>query len=226
MTHFASLGHNTYAFDLPGFGQSFNPEPPADKPLTTTWYCNIITSAIIRLGLEKYHLVGHHAGACLALEMAVLNLSNVLSLSLVGASVMTPSERAAMKDRFFAPFNAPAADGSHLLKTWEYLRKMGCPTGDDLGLIQREFLDHARAWRGRNQIYAAVWDQDGTDLYMRVKCPLLVMCARDDVLWEFFHHVKDLRSDVRAEEVGGANFSLDIDARRVAGFIEEFVRRS
>jgi hypothetical protein len=49
-------------------------------------------------------------------------------------------------------------DGSHLLKTWDYLRAMG--VGEDLELFQREAIDHIRAWKGRNQIYGAIWDQD------------------------------------------------------------------
>jgi pimeloyl-ACP methyl ester carboxylesterase len=224
MHHYASTGYNTYALDLPGFGQSFDPISPPDQPLTTPWYAKILHSALTQLDLGKYHLVGHHSGAVLSIELAIIYPDDVQSISLIGASIMTAEERAAMKEVFFAPFNEPLPDGSHLLKTWAYLQKMGCPS-TDLSLLQREFLDHARAWKGRNQIYGAVWEQDAQTLYLNVKCPILVMCARDDVLWEHYHHVKEMRSDVRAEVVGGANFSLDLDASGVSGFIDDFLEK-
>lgn len=136
---------------------------------------------------------------------------------------MSAEERAAMKEIYFKPFNEPVPDGSHLAKTWEYLGNMG--VGGDLGLWQREVIDHVRAWRGRNLIYGAVWAQDAEKLYMEVKCGILLMCARDDVLWKFFGHVKGMRTEVRAVEIQGGNFELDRDfggiERAWTGFLGE-----
>lgn len=227
MKHYASLGHACYAPDMPGFGGSFDPDPDPATPYTTTFYCSTFASVFEQLGLMDpskggFHVVGHHSGAVLAIEMAVTYATVVKSISLIGASIMTAEERAKMKEIFFKPFNKPVEDGSHLIKTWDYLKKMGAKS--DLELMQREVLDHVRAWRGRNQIYGAVWAADRVDLYMKITCPILVMCARDDVLWEYSHHVRELRPAVRAEEIAGANFSVDLDWEGCAKHIDSFIK--
>jgi hypothetical protein len=48
-----------------------------------------------------------------------------------------------------------------------------------------------------------------------MKCRIMLMCARDDVLWSYFDYVKRLRSGVKAVEIGGANFGLDRDVERI-----------
>ena len=124
------------------------------------------------------------------------------------------------------------------MKTWEYLQKMGLSPGplnseNDLDLLQREALDHIRAWRGRQQIYSAVWEQDGEKLLAQVECGVLVLCAKDDVLWGHFENVKRVEMKdggwLREAVVEGANFSLDLDWRGVCkvldGFLEEIEER-
>jgi pimeloyl-ACP methyl ester carboxylesterase len=215
----ASLGHDCYALDMPGFGGSFDCEGLPN----TTYYVQLFAKILEELGLfgTGFHIIGHHSGACLSVEMAVLYPEVVRSICLIGPAIMTADERAAMKEKYYAPFNAPVPDGSHLLKTWEYCRMMG--VGEDINAWQRESIDHQRAWVGRTQIYGAVWGQDCMSLYKLVTCPMMIMCARDDVLWPYYQFAKSLRPDVRAEEILGANFSPNRDAANISkshsGFI-------
>jgi len=169
----------------------------------------------------KVHIIGHHSGGVLAPEIAATYPDLVASICLVGPAVMTATERAAMKEKYFAPFNEPVRDGIHLLKTWEYLGDMG--VGEELGLWQREVLDHVRAWKGRNLIYGAVWEQDAERIYADVKCKILLMCARDDVLWTYFDFVKGLKPDVKGVEIRGANFGLDRDSEGIEKSWTEFL---
>lgn len=93
-------------------------------------------------------------------------------------------------------------------------------------MLQQEFLDHASAWRGRTLIYGAVWEQDGQALFRQVKCRVLAMCARDDVLWDFWHWVGELTGegmDVREVVVRGANFECELDAEGVTGALDGFL---
>ena len=53
--------------------------------------------------------------------------------------------------------------------------------------------------------YRAVWDQDWTSLYRQVKCPMLLLCAEDDVL--FLYVFPRPWSAV----LKGANFEPDLD---------------
>jgi len=236
MIVFASQGYTCYAPDMPGFGSSFDPTPILITEITslgTAWYTSVCISALETIGVfstssnanaaqgSKVHIIGHHSGAVLAVEMAATYPDLVASISLLGPTVMDASERAAMKEEYFQTFNEPVTDGSHLLKTWEYLAHMG--VGSDLDLWQREAIDHIRAWKGRNLIYGAVWAQDAEKLYAAVQCPILLMCARDDVLIKYFGYVKSLRPDVRAVEVQGANFSPDRDVDGVGRHWKQFL---
>lgn len=131
---------------------------------------------------------------------------------------MTGEERVAMKAKFFEPFNEPVFDGSHLMKTWKYLE--GLHIGDDIELRQRETLDNLRAWKGRNQIYFTIWNQDCMDLFKKVVCPILCLIAENDVLMPFFHYVKELRPDVSAEVMDGMGGDFEADRSD-----EEIMRR-
>ncbi|KAF2400574.1 alpha/beta-hydrolase [Trichodelitschia bisporula] len=213
MGMYAAKGHPCYAPDYPGFGRSFDPDAEAIALIEkdgTAWFAKLVLNAVRSLGVQTAHIIGHHSGTALALELAATVPEFTKSIALVGPAVMSEEERAAMKEVYFAPFNEPRPDGGHLLKTWEYLAHMG--VGEDIGMWQREALDHLRAWRGRTLIYGAVWAQECEALYMKIECPILLMCARDDVLWKYFGHVKSLRPEIPAVEVGGANFELDRDA--------------
>ncbi|KAK7946175.1 uncharacterized protein PG986_010496 [Apiospora aurea] len=243
MTHYATRGHPCFAPDMPGFGGSFDPSPGAVEEIENQgmrWYVAILVEVLKQFlasctngsgGTSSAHLIGHHAGAALATEMAAVYPSLVKSVCLVGPSIMSAGDRARMRDRYAAPFNRPVADGSHLPKTWNYLRAMGVGggggpgsgSGDDggdeddlyLGLHQREALDHIRAWKGRNQIYGAIWQQDGERYLRLIQCPVMAMCARDDTLWPYFENVQKVREDVSIVEVKGANFTLDRDVEGI-----------
>jgi pimeloyl-ACP methyl ester carboxylesterase len=226
ITHYASLGHPCYAPDMPGFGGSFDPSESTIAVIleqNTKFYVELFWGVFTSLGLvaKGFHVMGHHSGASLAAEMGATYPETVKSICLVGAAVMPAEDRAAMKEKYFATFNKPVADGSHLLKTWDYLRMMGVnsPDKEDLDLFQREAVDHIRAWKGRNQIYGAVWAQDKAAYLKAAKCPLMAMCARDDVLWGYFENVRKARPDANMVEVKGANFTLDRD---VEGIVEHW----
>jgi pimeloyl-ACP methyl ester carboxylesterase len=226
MSIYSSRGYACFAPDMPGFGNSFDPSPSDITEISTQgteWFVEVFMQVFHSLDLfkPKVHIIGHHSGAVLVTEIAATYPDLVASICLVGPAVMTATERVAMKEKYFAPFNEPVKDGSHLLKTWEYLGNMG--VGSELELWQREVLDHIRAWRGRNLIYGAVWEQDAERVYAGVKCPVMLMCARNDVLWAYFDYVKGLRSDVKTAEIGGANFGLDRDVEGIERNWTEFL---
>lgn len=195
MVHLADLGYPTYAPDYPGFGSS---SPPATNPANIAFYCNTVFDFCKAMNLKQFHIFGHHSGACIAVEMAVLFPEHILSICLIGPALMTLEERMA---KFFDPFNEPVLDGSHLLKTWQYLEHLNI--GDDIDLKQRETLDNLRAWKGRNQIYLTIWNQDCMDLFTKVTCPILCLIAENDVLIPFWHYIKELRPEVVAEVLSG-----------------------
>jgi pimeloyl-ACP methyl ester carboxylesterase len=211
--------YNGYALDNPGFGNSYDPESAPD----VAYYVNVLLEAIDAIGLSRFHLVGHHTGACFAVQMAAQFAPRVASLTMMGPALLSADEREAFRKHYSTPFNQPVTDGAHLLLTWDYLKRMG--VGSSLRLHQREFLDHCRAWQGRCQAYKTVWDQDFQGLFMQVQCPMLVTCAEDDVLWPFFQRARQLRPHISSAVTRGANFAPDIDsvanARALAAFFRD-----
>jgi len=198
-------GRPLYALDTPGFGGSF--DPPSQP--TMAQYADWMLEAIDAIGLQRFHIFGHHTGACLAVELGVRHAARVASLMMVGPLPLTPEERHEFSLHFGAPI-APTADGSYLKATWDYLATLGAH--HDLELHHRELVDTTRAWLGRSMAYKAVWDQDWAALFAAVRCPMLLLCATDDVLFPYFERAKSLRPDATAVVIKGANFEPDLDA--------------
>jgi pimeloyl-ACP methyl ester carboxylesterase len=71
--------------------------------------------------------------------------------------------------------------------------------------------------------YTNVWRQDWTALFLKLKCPLLLMCAEDDVLYPFFQRARELRPDAQIAPVRGANFEPDLDPGGVASAVWSFL---
>lgn len=151
---------------------------------------------------------------------------------------MSVQEQNKMKEKLLHAFNAPVPSGSHLLATWQYLGRNGVtasglrtepPTScsdEELALWQREAIDHIRAWKGRLQIYGAVFSQKTEEVLRAVKCPAMVCCAQDDVLWSFFGDAKKLKSGVVECGVRGSNFSIDRDVEGLVGFWTPFIEKA
>ncbi|KAH8897480.1 alpha/beta-hydrolase [Thozetella sp. PMI_491] len=223
MLRFAARGFASFAPDMPGFGQSFDPDAP---PPSLEWYAQLYLDVFAEMPAFKNgcHILGHHSGAPIGVELAVLRPSFVNSLAMLGPVVMLPEARAKAAAGADSAFNEPVEDGAHLLKTWEYLQQPGRILPQELDLLQREALDHIRAWQGRLQVYKSVFSHDGFSLLPRVQCPVLAMCPRDDVLWPHFHHVKEVKADARTEEVVGGVFALDRGTESVEAKLWSFLQ--
>ena len=215
---FAGLapGRPLYAFDTPGFGGSFD---PTSQP-SIAQYADWLLEAIDHIGLTQFHAFGHHTGACFCVELAVRHAPRVASIMMVGPLPLTSEERQAFSQTFGAPI-APTADGSYLQATWDYLRALGAH--HDLELHHRELVDTTRAWLGRSMAYKAVWDQDWAALFAAVRCPMMILCAEDDVLWPYFGRAREQRPDAHAVVLRGANFEPDLDAAGTVAAIRNFL---
>lgn len=206
-----------YALDTPGFGGSFDPE---GMP-SLSQYCDWILAAIDTLGLDKFHLFGHHTGSCIGVEIAARHPKRVLSLMMTGPVPLTQDERNEFRKHYSTPFS-PTPDGTYLMDTWQYLEGLGA--NSDLDLHHRELVDTLRAYMGRYQIYSAVWDQDFSSFYADVSCPILILSAEDDVLNPFFDRAKEIRPDANVVMLKGANFEPDLDSDGTVAAIISFLQ--
>lgn len=205
-----------YALDTPGFGGSFDPEDMPDMTQYQAW----LLEALDHLGLERFHLFGHHTGSCLGVEMAARNPARVLSLMMIGPVPLTQEERDQFREHYSTPMS-PNGDGSYLKQTWDYLAGLGADR--DLDLHHRELVDTVRAYMGRYKTYTAVWDQDFPGYFAQVTCPILLMSAEDDVLHPFFDRAQEQRPDAKAVVLTGANFEPDLDPDGTATAVRDFL---
>jgi pimeloyl-ACP methyl ester carboxylesterase len=204
-----------YAFDTPGFGQSFQP----DSIPSVAWLGERLVDGIDALGLERFVLCGHHTGGCVALEIAHAIPQRVQGLSIIGPVTPTAEERAEYRKVFTRPFR-PDASGEFLPVAWKYLEMIGAASSVELHTV--ELVDHLIAWRTMPMAFSSVWDQDATALLRQVSVPLQLICSKDDVLWPMFARACELRPDAKTAIVAGGDYQPDRDPDGVAAAVREF----
>lgn len=207
------------AFDTPGFGGSFD---PPGIPAGMETYADWIVEAIDSLGISRFHVMSHHTGACIAVEIAKKHPERLLSLAMIGPVPLTDEEKAEFRKHYSSPFS-PTDDGSYLKTTWEYLRGLGAD--GDLALHHREVVDTLRAYMGRFYAYSNVWRQDFNTPFKAIKAPMLLMAAPDDVLYPFLERARQMRPDAEWAELKGANFEPDLDPDGLAKVYRAFLER-
>ena len=209
MTEMAGFAPS-YALDTPGFGGSFDPAIVPDIGDYARW----IGDAIEALGFERVHLVGHHTGSAIAIELAVARPALAATLALIGPSPLTADERSGLAAKLGAAFR-PTRSGAYLLKNWEYLRVGGADA--DIMVLHAELIDMLRAWSTRPHAYAAVWNQDALALLPRIACPVLMMAAPDDMLFPYLERALTACPNATAAALSaGANFEPDLAPAEVA----------
>jgi pimeloyl-ACP methyl ester carboxylesterase len=207
-----------YALDTPGFGGSF--DPPEDARPGMDDYARWLREALGDLGITRCNLVGHHTGACIAVEMVDADPAFAERIALIGPVPLTAEERLEFSKHFGTPFT-PVVSGSYLLENWEYLRNLGAHA--DPMLIHREMADQLRAWWGRVQSYNAVWGQDFLGMYKRIAVPLMIGAAPDDVLHAFLDRASELQPGATVVDLAGANFEPDLDAETLSAALKGFL---
>lgn len=208
-----------YAMDTPAFGQSFF--PPL-KP-TTRYYVDTLLEGLTNLGVERFHAFGHHTGACIATEMAVVAPERVVTLGLVGPAYFDANDRAHWRRAAVDPLIIKP-DGSHLMKIWA--RVTGLDPDPSPVLCHREAIDTLRAGERWHEAYAAVFDQDFPAFLAQVRCPILQMCSPDDVLWPYFEAAKKARPDAKAVVMPGGTYVCDDFPKEVADQIRAFLEEN
>ena len=211
-------GRSMYAMDTPGFGGSFDPDDMPSMAQYGAW----ILEALDSIGINDFHLFGHHTGACIAAEIIAAQPARAKTCMMIGPVPLTKEEREAFREHYSTPMS-PDSKGDYLKTTWDYLQGLGAHS--DVELHHREFVDTCRAYMGRFKAYSAVWDQDFTALFEQMDCPLLLMCAPDDVLIDYLDRAKKMKPDAESRLLKGANFEPDQDPDGTANAIRDFLTK-
>jgi len=208
--------------DIPGAGLSYTPEEVSSMD----YYADAIVEALDGLGIETYHLCGHHTGASVAAEIAVAYPDTVESVTFSGPPYLTAEERRAYAEEYDPQEAVPPLDpdGDYLIHHWE-----NHATVSGLGDLEhrhRAVVDAILAQGAIGQVYEILWDEDFQQLFREIGdlgIPRMVVSSADDTLRVGYERVISEHPDVRAVELGGGDYEPLLDAERFVKAVEAFV---
>ena len=166
--------YRAIAMDTAGFGAS---DPPAAAPSIEAWAA-IAAQLLDALGIAQAHVVGHHTGGVIAVELAACHPGRVRSLVLSSTPYTDAAFRRARAER--PPIDAveQSADGAHLCALWRK-RQAFYPPGrpELLEAFVRDALQVRGDVEGGHRAVAAYRMEERI---AAVRQPTLVLRATDD----------------------------------------------
>jgi len=216
----AAAGLQAIAVDIPGYGMSTVP----DHPPTMAEYATMIPAILDHFGFDKASILGHHTGALIVTEAALLYPERVDRLILNGPLPLTDEQRAYFRGVMAAEKEwTPRWDGSHLIEQWE-ARKAAQSEWIDLAAFHTHFI-HGRL-PGDTLWYAhdAVINYHHEDAIPKIQHSCLVLANTGDAIYVMSQRTKEMRPDFAYVELEGGTIDI-IDeqpeawAEAVAGFL-------
>ncbi|MFE9002200.1 alpha/beta fold hydrolase [Streptomyces sp. NPDC007875] len=166
--------HRAIAMDTVGYGASAK---PADDQ-SIEMFADGVEDLVAGLGLESFHLVGHHTGGVIAVEVAARLGSRVRSLVLSATPFITPEKRARAAWKRPVDWVQPKPDGSHLMELWNRRRHFYAP-GQEAAL-NRFMADAVRVLDRAEDGHIAVRLFAMDERLPRITAPATVICGQDD----------------------------------------------
>lgn len=170
--------HRVLAVDNPGYGCS---DIPPRQP-TVEEYADTIVALLDHLGIEIAHLVGHHTGAILAVDIAARHPDRVERLALSGPHYMDEEMRE-MLHKISVQWRVQP-DGSHMTEKWDKFSGWV----DDPKVVHRVVTDLLRAGETSEYGHFACADYRMEDTLPLVKAPALLIVGEND---PFANHPKN-----------------------------------
>lgn len=103
------------ALDTPGFGAS----DALPEGASIEGWADAAAALLEALGIARAHVVGHHTGGVIAIELAAARPERVARLVLSSTPWIDAAERARRAQRGAIDRVEPRADGSHLAELWQ-----------------------------------------------------------------------------------------------------------
>lgn len=166
--------HRAIAMDTLGFGASAKPAGPHSIEL----FADAAGALVEALGLERFHLVGHHTGGVVAVELAARYQDRVASVLLSATPFIDDEKRRTATERKPVDHVVPKPDGSHLLELWN--RRRGFYEVGQEAALNRFMVDALtvldRVEEGHEAVRRYGMDQRLPDITART----LAVCAPGD----------------------------------------------
>jgi len=166
--------YRAIAMDTAGFGES---DPPPGAASIEAWAA-VAAQLLDALGIPSAHVVGHHTGGVIAIELAARHGQRVLSLVLSSTPYTSAAFRQARAER--PPIDAveESADGAHLKALWG--KRQGFYPPGRPGLLQAFVLDALKVRGDVEGGHRAVASYRMEDRIASVGQPTLVIRAGAD----------------------------------------------
>jgi len=208
----------TIAVDTAGFGES---DPVAEASIEA-WAAAAL-QLLDAIGVTRAHVVGHHTGGVIAVEIAARAPARVASLVLSSTPYTNEAFRVARAGRAAIDAVAPSDDGSHLAALWQK-RQPFYPAGRP-DLLQAFVADALKAGGDVEAGHRAVASYRMEDRIGAVRAPALIVHATDDPFAA--PHLAEWRRLLPAAQVATIEGGVPLPdqcpnefARAVASFVE------
>ena len=169
--------YRAIAMDTPGFGDSAPVASAAAAAGIEAW-ARVALELLDALAIERCHVVGHHTGGVIAVELAAAQPARVRSLVLSSTPYIDAAARAARRGRPVVDAVEPQADGSHLSALWQGRRSFYPPDRPDL--LEAFVADALRVSGDVAAGHHAVAAYRMEDRIGLVSAPTLLICADAD----------------------------------------------
>ena len=200
----ASNGFQVIAVDTPGYGQS---DAPTREP-TIRDYSNCIKDLIEHLSLQRVSLLGHHTGACIVAELAVMIPSKVEKLILNGPPLLTEEEKENVMSMIEkAPKMFPRKDGSHLIEIWQR-RQQFTPGWTDLDAMHRGIIQMLRVTGDEIHGFRAAFSQNLEEVLSAIDVPTMILTNTGDDIYFAAKRAALLRPDFSFLELEGGTHDI------------------
>jgi pimeloyl-ACP methyl ester carboxylesterase len=181
--------YRAIAMDTLGFGDSAR---SADGTVSIERWAAVAVELLDHLGIDRAHVVGHHTGGVIAVEMAASHPDRVAGLVLSSTPFTNAEFRRVRAERPPIDEVEPADDGSHLTALWGKRQGFYPPGRSDLLLaFVRDALVVMDDVEGGHTAVATYRMEDSID---RVVAPTLLIRATDDPF--AFPHGEELREQL------------------------------
>jgi pimeloyl-ACP methyl ester carboxylesterase len=163
------------AMDTVGYGDS-GALPFAENSIEAWGACAF--DLLDALGLDEVALVGHHTGACIAVEMAAARPERVAGLVLSSTPYVDAARRAIAETKTVIDDAPVCADGAHLQALWN-MRRPYYPEGNT-ELLNRFMIDALKAGPLAAEGHRVVGRYRMDDRLRQVVCPVRLLAATAD----------------------------------------------
>jgi pimeloyl-ACP methyl ester carboxylesterase len=170
------------AMDTMGYGMS---DPPPPGPLVPD-YARHVRAFAAALGIQKAHLLAHHTGSTIAVEVAAAHGELVEKLVVSGLPYFDPAEREEGLKRLRAasPIRFDR-DGAYILEFWKKVWHYNPRT--NVEFCHRTLTAALEAGARREDGHLAIFQYPEQQRLPLVKCPVLLISGSEDT---FIHRLE------------------------------------